>query len=112
MLVRLINSKNMELKDFFAIFSVHKKIFWGIITLSIICGAIVYFAQSQTYKTSLTLNVTRDAAPGRDEYSYDSFYRLQADERFADTVVRWIQSAYVVQSVFGDVKTNSFLTDL
>jgi len=99
----------MELKDFFAIFIVHKKIFLGIIIFSVTCGVIVYFTQGQTYKTSLTLNITRDASPEREEYSYDSFYRLQADERFADTVVRWIQSPYVVQNVFGDVKTNSFI---
>jgi len=100
----------MELKDFFAIFVLHKKIFWGIITISIICSAIVYFAQSQTYKTSLTLNVTRDSAPKSSEYSYDSFYRLQADERFADTVVRWTQSAHVVKDVFGDMGATSFMS--
>ncbi len=99
----------MELKDFFTIFIVHKKIFWGIIGVFIACGAVVYFVQGQTYKTSLTLNITRDAAPERVEYSYDSFYRLQADERFADTVVRWTQSQRVVKDVFGNVKSSSFL---
>ena len=99
----------MELKDFFAIFIVHKKIFWGVIVVAIVCSAVVYFVQNQTYKTSLTLNVTRDAAPENDEYSYDSFYRLQADERFADTVVRWTQSAHVVKSVFGDRENNSWV---
>ena len=99
----------MELRDFFTIFIVHKKIFWGIIVIFIICGTIIYFAQGQTYKTSLTLNITRDAAPERDEYAYDSFYRLQADERFADTVVRWTQSPYIVKSVFGNAKSSSFL---
>lgn len=100
----------MELKEFFAIFALNKKIFWGIIIIFIICGAIIYFAQSQTYKTSLTLNITRDSAPKSSEYSYDSFYRLQADERFADTVVRWTQSAHVVKDVFGDMGTTSFMS--
>ena len=99
----------MELKDFFEIFVIHKKIFWGIIVFCIICCTIVYFVQDQTYKTSLTLNITRSAGPETQEYSYDSFYRLQADERFADTVVKWTQSAYVVKEVFGDVGGNSFM---
>jgi uncharacterized protein involved in exopolysaccharide biosynthesis len=99
----------MDLKDFFAIFIIHKKIFWGIIVITVICSAVVYFVQGQTYKTSLTLNVTRDAAPENNEYSYDSFYRLQADERFADTVVRWTQSAHIVKSVFGNMKNSSLV---
>jgi len=99
----------MELKEFFAIFIIYKKIFWSIILFFVICGSVLYFLQGQTYETALTLNITRDAAPKSDEYSYDSFYRLQADERFADTVVRWIESPHVVKSVFSDVKTNSFV---
>ncbi len=92
----------MELKDFFTIFIIHRKVFWLIIIFAIICGIIIYFVQNQTYKTYLTLNITRSSSSQREEYSYDSFYRLQADERFADTVVRWTQSARVIEDVFGN----------
>jgi len=99
----------MELKEFFAIFITYKKMFWGIILFFVICGSILYFLQGQTYKTSLTLNITRDSTVESGEYSYDSFYRLQADERFADTVVRWIESPHVMKLVFGDAKINFFV---
>jgi len=33
------------------------------------------------------------------EYTYDQFYRLQADERFADTVVRWVADPSVRESI-------------
>jgi len=98
----------MELRDFFIIFIVHKKIFWGIIIACIICGMIIYFVQKQTYETSLTINITRNASERIiDEYTYDDFYRLQADAQFADTVVRWTQAPYIIEQVFGNIKNNT-----
>ncbi|MEN8252166.1 MAG: hypothetical protein ABFQ53_01125 [Patescibacteria group bacterium] len=93
----------MELREFFAIFALYKKIFWGIVILFVSLGLIFYVFQEQTYKTTLTLNITRDVSEKTREYSYDNFYRLQADEKFADTVVRWIQAPHMVKKVFGDV---------
>ena len=95
----------MELRDFFTIFIVHKKIFWGIIIGCIIFSIVIYFVQKQTYKTSLTLNITRSASEQTEEYTYDDFYRLQADSQFADTVVRWTQAPYIIEQVFGDDKS-------
>ncbi len=86
----------MELYNFFDIFCVHKKLFWGIILVSVVCGALYFLLQEQNYKTSLVLNVTRDVSNvQQNEYTYDDFYRLQADERFADTVVQWIKSPFI-----------------
>lgn len=89
----------MELRDFFALFGIHKKIFWNIVIVSVIIGALFYFVQPQKYKSSLALNVTRDGVQSVDEYTYDNFYRLQADERFADTVVQWINSPHILVKV-------------
>lgn len=98
----------MELREFFAIFVQHKKLFLGIVCGSIVCGCMYYFVQPQTYHTSLTLNITRDGVQDVDAYMYDDFYRLQADERFADTVVQWIDSPYVRITVFAQGKDRAF----
>jgi capsular polysaccharide biosynthesis protein len=82
----------MEFNKFFDIFCVYKALFWSIILLSVACGAFYFLLQKQTFKSSLIINVTRDAAKSQNVYTYDDFYRLQADERFADTVVQWIIS--------------------
>ncbi len=91
----------MELREFFRLFVVRKKLFFGIIFVSIIGGIIFFFAQPQMYKTYLLLNITRNHVQNTTDYTYDDFYRLQADERFADTVVRWVGAPHVKIAVFG-----------
>lgn len=80
----------MELKEIIKIFNKYRAIF--IYTfLTFLVGAIFLFLmQPVKYQTSLMLNVTRLGSQKTDAYKYDDFYRLQADERFADTVVRWL----------------------
>lgn len=59
-------------------------------------------SQPATYQVSLLLNVTRTGIQATDNYRYDDFYRLQADERFADTVVRWIENPRLVTNVYNE----------
>ncbi len=90
----------MELRAFVRIFIEHKKIFAGIFALSILCGVAGFFLQPVRYKTTLTLNIARDGLQQTQEYAYDDFYRLQADERFANTVTQWVTTPFVTQTVF------------
>jgi hypothetical protein len=48
--------------------------------------------QPMRFDATSLLNVTRSGSQQTSDYTYDGFYRLQADERFADTVVRWVGS--------------------
>lgn len=89
----------MELKEFLKIFIDYKKSFFGIIFVFLLGGFAYFLFQPETYKASLTLNISRDGSLEVEEYSYDDFYRLQADERFADTVVRWLESPWVVRNI-------------
>ncbi len=93
----------MELREFFRIFIVHKILFWSVIGIILGCGVIFFLVQPQTYKATLLLNVTRDTPQQTAEYTYDQYYRLQADERFADTVVKWLGSSHFEQNI-GDAK--------
>lgn len=56
-----------------------------------------------SYETVLSLHIARSQAQAgkgvSEEYRYGDFYRLQADERFADTVVRWLLSPGIVSDV-------------
>ena len=64
---------------------------------------IVWWVLPIKYKVELDLNITRIGRQSETmDYSYDEFYRLQADERFADTVVRWLGSAIIKEEISSD----------
>ncbi len=90
----------MELKEYIEIFKKRKKIFLGTIGVIVVVGMLGYFLTPEKYKVSVDLNITRMGyQKDTNEYRYDEFYRLQADERFADTVVRWLGSARVKEDL-------------
>ncbi len=101
----LIISRIMELRDIIAIFRTYRMTFFLFCGIAIACGALFFVVQRHDYKTTLLLNVTRDSYVASGAYEYDQFYRLQADERFADTVVQWIMSPSLQTRVFADGTT-------
>ncbi|MEI8096599.1 MAG: hypothetical protein WCG73_00620, partial [Candidatus Moraniibacteriota bacterium] len=56
--------------------------------------------QPSKFQATLLLNIGRAGTQTTQDYTYDSFYRLQADERFSDTVVRWLGSPRVVEDIY------------
>lgn len=85
----------MELRTFIKIFVDRKWLFSGVFFGCIAVAILFWGFQPERYEASLTLNVSRTGYDRTDAYRYDQFYRLQADERFADTVVRWISAPSV-----------------
>lgn len=82
------------------------RIYWGerrlfvLIVAMFLCGALIWQVnQPVEYRAALLLNVGREGTQTTNEYTFDDFYRLQADERFGDTVVRWLQSPRVVSDI-------------
>jgi len=94
----------MELKEYLAIFKKHFWPFLFVIALLITAAVLFQLFRPLSHKSSLTLNVTRIGAQQTGDYKYDDFYRLQADERFADTVVRWLGSPRVVVDIYNESK--------
>jgi len=92
----------MELRELVAIFKKYQKTFVVTVVLFVVIGAIVYAVQPTAYATNLTLNITRKGTQPTTDYRYDDFYRLQADERFADTVVSWLASPRIVADISAD----------
>lgn len=100
----------MELKEFLQIFASQKKVFASVILIGLIGGFAMWYTQPEEYSVSLTVNVARTANLDQGVDEYDSFYRLQADERFGDTIVRWTQSPRFVENVLKatEVETGDF----
>ncbi|MEK7182049.1 MAG: hypothetical protein AAB708_02895 [Patescibacteria group bacterium] len=94
----------MEFKEYIAIIRRDFALF--LVLIAIIVGGALVWQQSQpkTYEATLLLNVGRTKMQPTEEYTYDSFYRLQADERFADTVVRWLEAPRVVEDIYADAQ--------
>lgn len=97
----------MELREFVGVFVKDRKVFFGIILGCVVLGMLVFRFQPERYQATVSLNVTRGGAVETVDYRYDQFYRLQADERFADTVVRWIAAP----AVKGDIDAEAGVPD-
>lgn len=89
----------MELTEIITIFIERKKIFFSTVVGCLVLGVGYFVLQGDAYRTELVLNVTRNGTQKTDQYRYDDFYRLQADERFADTIVRWIGSPVIAKQI-------------
>lgn len=90
----------MELKEYLKIFKNNYKFFLGTVILTLVIGVSFYFIIRDKYKAELNLNVTRtNYQADTTDYRYDEFYRLQADERFADTLVRWLGSKVIQNEI-------------
>ena len=95
----------MEFKELIEIFKKYQKTFMLSVGFFVLLGLITFLFQPMNKKAELTLNVTRSAVQKTSDYRYDDFYRLQADEKFADTVVRWLSnSQFVAQSILREAK--------
>ncbi len=95
----------MEIKQYIKIFL--KNWIWFTITVILVLAIGASYkhyknSQPESYRISLLLNVTRSGMQTTDAYRYDDFYRLQADERFADTVVKWIKNPRIVTDIFNE----------
>ncbi len=90
----------MEFKEWLDIFRKRTRMMITVILGCIAVGVLWYVFQPRGLAADLTLNVTRIGSQETSDYKYDDFYRLQADERFADTVVRWLGSPRIVSDIY------------
>ncbi len=96
----------MELRECIAVFQKQKTFVIGAIIACIFVAWVWQKEQSVKYEATLLINIGRAGVSETAEYSYDSFYRLQADERFADTVVRWLSTPRVVEDIYREARLN------
>jgi capsular polysaccharide biosynthesis protein len=97
----------MELKEYISIFKSNCKAFVATVIIFVLAGILFQILRPLSYKAYLTLNVTRIGSQQTSDYRFDDFYRLQADEKFADTVVRWLSSERIATDILSDSKVNT-----
>lgn len=63
-------------------------------------GLTYFYTRPISYDVSLALNVTRQGIDQTSDYKYDYFYRLGANEKFADTIVEWLKDPGTVERIY------------
>ncbi|HWQ60529.1 MAG TPA: hypothetical protein VN420_05305 [Candidatus Fimivivens sp.] len=101
----------MEFRDFCLIFRGRWKLFAGIVAGIVFLSLLALLYQPSRFETDLTVNVSRSGMQHTTDYTYDQFYRLQADERFADTVVRWLETPSLRQEIRSVADVSPDVTD-
>jgi hypothetical protein len=91
--------EDMEFRDIVKLYWEERRLFLLVVAVTVFMTLVWQVNQPVMYRASLLLNIGREGAKTTVDYTYDNFYRLQADERFADTVVRWLQSPRVVSDI-------------
>ncbi len=96
----------MELRDIISIFQKRAYFFLAIVVVFVLAAWFWQKNQPEKFQATLLINIGRNGTSQAAEYTYDSFYRLQADERFADTVVRWFSDPRVVEDIYREAHLN------
>ncbi len=76
------------------------RIFLGVGAVVAVCICLVWYMRPVTYTVSVLLDIARVGMSAiTHDYTYDEYYRLQADERFAETVAHWLRTPRVVDDI-------------
>lgn len=97
----------MELRVAADIFRARRVSFFATVLVCAVLGGAWQYGQKPFVKSDLMLNVTRVGSEPSSEYQYHGLYRLQADERFGDTVVRWLQSPRIIADISAQSESGS-----
>jgi len=92
----------MELKEYINSIKKYKTLFLATIAAVVLLVFSYFYFRPIFYIASLTLNITRLGTQDTQAFRYDEFYRLQADEKFADTVVEWLKAPRIAADIYTD----------
>jgi capsular polysaccharide biosynthesis protein len=97
----------MELREYYKILKTNIYVVIYTILIFFVLAYIWTMRVGETYSSSLLLNVSRNENQSSTDYRYDQFYRLQADEKFSETISEWLKSPGVAQEIFKKADLNS-----
>lgn len=102
-----INLKIMELREYYKILKSNISVVIYVVIIAVVATYAWSVRQSQIYSASLLLNISRTETQNSADYRYDQFYRLEADEKFAKTVVEWLKAPGIAREIItkSDVTT-------
>lgn len=83
----------MSAYEFISLFVERKKTFLGTLLLVLCITFVFWMTQSSRYRGEVLLSVTRTAVEKSSDYAYDEYYRFQADEKLAETLAQYLESA-------------------
>jgi capsular polysaccharide biosynthesis protein len=90
----------MELKEYLHIIKKNLELFLSIAIFIVLAVFAFFYLRPIFYNASLTLNISRAGSQTTDQFKYDDFYRLQADEKFAETLVEWLRDPRIVSDIY------------
>jgi len=90
----------MELREYFLIIKKHIQIFLFVLFLVLVSGLTYFYTRPVSYDASLAINIMRKGSDKAVDYKYDYYYRLGADEKFADTIVEWLKDPGTVERIY------------
>ncbi len=94
----------MELKELLKLLKEKRKIFF------VVCFGVIFLSlgwllvKKTQYQASMALHIARNEVSQAEQYQYDQYYRLLADEKFADTIVRWADDPQIARKIFSDAE--------
>jgi capsular polysaccharide biosynthesis protein len=97
----------MELREYYKILKLNISVIIYTILIVVIIAYAWSVRASQSYNASLLLNISQTETQSTSDYRYDQFYRLQADDKFSETVASWLKSPGVSQDIFAKAGVNS-----
>ena len=96
----------MELREYFLIIKKHIQIFLFVLFLVLVSGLTYFYTRPVSYDASLAINIMRKGSDKAVDYKYDYYYRLGADEKFADTIVEWLKDPGTVERIYKNSGTS------
>lgn len=97
----------MELKEYYKILKSNISVIIYVVLIAVVAVYAWSVRVSQTYSASLLLNISRTEFQPSSDYRYDQFYRLQADEKFAETIIGWLKMPGVTKDIFDRAGINT-----
>lgn len=92
----------MELKEYLRIIKKYKTLFLAIVIGVVAVVFSFFYFHPVSFDTFLTLNISHSGTQQTQDFRYDNFYRLQADEKFAETAVEWLKSPRMLADIKKD----------
>jgi len=93
----------MELRELWNLFCKEKNLYFFILGAFLFLGVLWINLEPRRFESNTLITIGRTESKdisSTSDYQYDNFYRLQADERFGDTLVRLLATPQVTQDIF------------
>lgn len=90
----------MELREYYKILKSNVSVIIYTVLLLVVIVYAWSVRESEKFSAELLLNIGRLNTQSTQEYRYDQFYQVQADEKFSQTIEQWLQYPGIVSEIF------------